>query len=229
MSAYSQTLRIALLTATFSLSTVFTAPVQAFSDDEARRAILELREQLKRETEQNRQARLQLADQMETLQHEMARMRGQLEQLSWQADLQQRSSQDQSGGNTTQVADPQEQAAYEGPMGLFRSGKYKEAAVSFGDFLAAYPNSQLAPEARFYQGSSRYASKDFKGSIQGLREMLQTTPQDPRAPDALLIIAASQIELNDLAGAKASLQKIVKEYPNTSAAETAKSRLQLIQ
>ncbi|MDS1142625.1 tol-pal system protein YbgF [Pusillimonas sp. SM2304] len=229
MSVYSQPLRIALLTATLSLSAVFTAPAQAFSDDEARRAILELREQVKREADQNRQARLQLADQMEAMQHEMARIRGQLEQLNWQADLQQRASQDQSGGNTTQVADPQEQAAYEGPMGLFRSGKYKEAAASFNDFLDAYPNSQLAPEARFYQGSSRYASKDFKGSIEGLQAMIQASPDDPRAPDALLVIAASQIELNNMSGAKASLQKIVKDYPNSSAAETAKSRLTLLQ
>jgi len=43
------------------------------------------------------------------------------------------------------------------------------------------------------------------------------------------VIAASQIELNDMAGAKASLQKIVKDYPQTSAAETAKSRLKLLQ
>ncbi|AEC22211.1 exported protein [Pusillimonas sp. T7-7] len=227
MSVYTQSLRIALLTS-IALSAVFVAPAQAFSDDEARRAILELREQVKRYEDQNRQARLQFADQIQSMQNEMARMRGQLEQLNWQADLQQRASQDQTGGNTPQVADPQEQAAYEGPMGLFRSGKYKEAAASFDDFLQAYPNSQLAPEARFYQGSSRYASKDFKGSIQGLQAMIEASPQDPRAPDALLVIAASQIELGNMAGAKSSLQKIVKDYPNTSAAETAKSRLKLL-
>lgn len=222
-------LRTVVLATTLSLSAVFVAPAQAFSDDEARRAILELREQVRQLSEQNRQARLQLADQMETLRHEMAAMRGQIEQLNWKADLDKRASQDQSGGTTTQVADPQEQAAYEGPMGLFRSGKYKEAASSFATFLEAYPNSQLAPEARFYQGSSRYASKDFKGAIDGLQNMVQTTPKDPRAPDALLVIAASQIELNDMAGAKASLQKIVKDYPQASAAETAKSRLKLLQ
>lgn len=229
MSVYSMPLRTIVLAATISLTTAFALPAHAFSDDEARRAILELREQIRQITEQNRQARLQLADQLDALRHEMASMRGQIEQLNMQADLNKRASQDQAGGNTPQVADPQEQAAYEGPMGLFRSGQYKEAAASFAAFLEAYPNSQLAPEARFYQGSSRYASKDFKGAIQGLQQMIQATPTDPRAPDALLVIAASQIELNDMAGAKASLQRIVKEYPQTSAAETAKSRLQLLQ
>src|SRR3546814_15138501 len=106
------------------------APAQACSDDEARRAILEVREQIKQLTEQNRQARLQLADQIETLQHEMASMRGQLEQLNWQADLEKRSSQDQSGGNSTKVADPQEQAAYEAPMGRSEERRVGKECVS---------------------------------------------------------------------------------------------------
>src|SRR3546814_6286453 len=95
MSVDTQSLRIALLTS-IALSAVFVAPAQAFSDDEARRAILELREQVKRYEDQNRQARLQFADQIQSMQNEMARMRGQLEQLNWQADLQQRASQDQT-------------------------------------------------------------------------------------------------------------------------------------
>ncbi len=128
------------------------------------------------------------------------------------------------------MADPQEQAAYEAAMGLFRGGKYKEAAGSLATFIQTYPTSPLTPEARFYRGSSMYASKDFKGSIQGLaRPGIKASPDDPRAPDALLVIAASQIELNDMAGAKASLQRIVKDYPQANAAETAKSRLKLLQ
>ncbi|NYT65527.1 tol-pal system protein YbgF [Alcaligenaceae bacterium] len=228
MSVLPLSMRTTLLATTIAVSTMLVAPAYAFADDEARRAILDLRAQIQQMTEQNRQARLLLADQMETLQHEMASMRGQLEKLNWESNLSKGAGQDQAAGSSTQVADPQEQAAYEGPIGLFRSGKYQEAASAFQTFLEAYPNSQLAPEARFYQGSSRYASKDFKGAISGLQELVSTTPQDPRAADALLVIAASQIELNNLAGAKASLQKIVKDYPQTSAAETAKSRLKLL-
>src|SRR3546814_15362966 len=101
MSVYSTSLRTIVLATGISLSAMFAAPAQAFSDDEARRAILELREQIKQLTEQNRQARLQLDDQMETLQNEMASMRGQLKQLNWQADLKKRTRQDQSAGNST--------------------------------------------------------------------------------------------------------------------------------
>lgn len=227
MSVYPTILRFALAT-TMASATLVSSPAQAFADDDARRAILDLREQVHQIVEQDRRIRLEFADQIEMLRNEVTTLRGQIEQLKWMSDLERRTSQDQSGGASTQVADPQEQAAYESPIGLFRSGKYKEAAEGFTLFLDAYPDSTLAPEARFYRGSSQYATKEFKASITGLQELIATTPQDPRAADALLIIAASQIELDDLAGAKSSLQRIVSDYPDTSAAQTAKDRLQLL-
>lgn len=227
MSVYPTTLRIALASM-MALGTLSATPVHAFADDDARRAILDLREQVHQIVEQDRRIRLEFADQLEMLRHEIVSLRGEIEQLKWASGLDRRSSQDQSGGQSIQVADPQEQAAYESPIALFRSGKYKEAADGFTLFLDAYPNSQLAPEARFYRGSSQYATRDFKASIAGLQELINTTPQDPRAADALLIIAASQIELDDLSGAKSSLQRIVNEYPDTSAAQTATDRLKLL-
>lgn len=227
MSVSSSVLRVALATAMAS-ATLVSTPAHAFADDDARRAILDLREQVHQIVEQDRRIRLEFADQIDMLRNEITTLRGEIEQLKWVADLERRTSQAQSGGATTQVADPQEQAAYESPIGLFRSGKYKEAADGFTLFLDAYPDSVLAPEARFYRGSSQYAIKEFKASIAGLQEMISTTPQDPRAADALLIIAASQIELDDLGGAKASLQRIVNEYPDSSAAQTATDRLKLL-
>lgn len=210
-------------------SSMLVFPAHAFADDEARRAILELRQQVRQMQEQNQQARFLLADQIETLQHEIAEMRGQLERMRFELDINKRSSQDQSGGSSIQVSNPREQAMFDNAMGLFRSGKYKEAAQGLTSFTQDYPNSQLATEAGFYLGSSMYATKDFKGSIAQLQKLAQEAPQDPRAPDALLIVAAGKIELNDMAGAKASLEQIVRDYPQSSAADTAKSRLELLQ
>jgi tol-pal system protein YbgF len=229
MSTYSPSLRTVLFTAIVSLSALYAVPAQAFADDDARRAILELRQQIKQLTDQNSQARLQLADHLETLQNELTSMRGDLEKMRWELDINKRAGQDQSAASSPKVADSQEQSAFDNSMGLFRSGKYKEAAAGFGQFLGSYPQSQLAPEAKFYRGSSLYASKNFKESVQVLQGMVQTSPTDPRAADALLVIAASQIEQNNTAGAKSSLQKIIKDYPQSSAAETAKSRLKILQ
>ena len=220
-------LRLHALSAATLLALTLTAPAaQAFSDDEARRAILELRTQIKQLNDQNQQARLQLADQMDLLHQEIATLRGRVEELSQRAPS--------AGGNagnapqTQQAGDPQEQAAYEAAADQYRNGRYKEAASGFSTFLQSYPDSDLAGDAQFYLGSSQYASKDFKNSIQTMQSLVKNRPDDPRAPDALLVVTADQIELNDMKSAKASLQRIIKDYPGSASAETAKSRLKLL-
>ena len=167
---------------------------------------------MQQQNEQNQRARLQLADQIQALQQEVAQLRDQLELVSRQ--------QPGAGGAAgsanppgANAGDPQEQAAYDGAIDLFRKGQYKEASESFAAFTALYPASQLAPSAQF-SGQQRYALKDFKGAIEQLTSMVQKAPDNARAPDALLVIAGSQIELNNRAGAKTTLQRIVRDYPS---------------
>ncbi|AZY53669.1 tol-pal system protein YbgF [Bordetella avium] len=221
-------LRKLTLAASIALATL-AAPAHAFSDDEARRAILDLRQQLQQQNEQNSRARLQLADQIQSLQQEIAQLRDQLELVSRQQPSGQgQGQQHPANPQGVEVGDPQEQAAFDGATDLYRKGQYKEAAESLAAFTALYPNSDLAPTAQFYLGSARYASRDYKGAIEQLSNLLQKSPDNARAPDALLVIAGSQIELNNRAGAKTTLQRIVRDYPNSPAANTAKSRLQLL-
>jgi len=210
------------------------SPAYAFADDDARRAILELRQQV----EQGQRSQLQLSDQIQSLQQQIAQLRGQVEELSRPQPQQQQQQQQQANAGAQQnaadgaggsVADPQEATAYNQAVDLFRKGQYKEASDALAAFMALYPNSDLAPSARFYRGSSHYMLKDFKGAISLLSSLVQDAPNDARAPEALLVIAGSQIELNNRAGAKATLQKLISQYPNTQAATTAKSRLQLLQ
>lgn len=198
----------------------------AFSDDEARRAILDLRQELRQANEQNQQVRLMLADQIEMLRQEVAELRGEVERLGWQ------SGRDRQGD--TEIAahvfsDPQEQVSYEAAMDLYRNGQYQEAASALSSFIDAYPDSAYIDEARFYEGSSLFATKKFSAAIQRLQILVKEHPESPRAPDALMVIASSQVEANDLESARTTLEKIANSYPDSSAAETARSRLELFQ
>lgn len=228
MHAYKKPFRLATVTLFATAALFASLPAKAFADDEARRAILELRQQIRQMNEQNTQARLQLADQIDTLRSEVVSLRGQVEKLSWQASGQGQNNAP-AGQQSPHAADPQEQAVFDSAMDAYRAGQYKPAADAFAGFLAAYPSSVLADEVRFYEGSSLYAVKNFKASIQKLQAFVKASPQSPRAADALMVTASSQIELNDLSGAKTTLQRIVKDYPQSEAAETARSRLKLLE
>ncbi|MGB6243212.1 MAG: tol-pal system protein YbgF [Castellaniella sp.] len=227
---HAPTHRLNSLSAAALLALMLAAPAaHAFSDDEARRAILELRTQIQQMKDQNQQARLQLADQMDMLHQEIATLRGRVEELNQAGRNTAAAGQQPSNApQAAQTGDPQQQAAYQAAADQYRNGRYKEAASSFATFVQAYPDSPQITDAQFYLGSSQYASKDFKSSIQTMQALVKAHPDDARAPDALLVVAANQIELNDLKSAKASLQRITKDYPQSSAAETAKSRLKLL-
>lgn len=198
-------------------------PALAFTDDEARKAILELRQQIKTLTEANQRARIQLSDQIEALGQEIVRMRGDVEQMGRPSSL------PGGRGPDAQAQDPREQAAFDQSIETFRKAQYKETVQNLTAFLTLYPESKLAPTAQFYLGSSRFAMKDFKGAITTLQAMVQKSPTEPRAADALLMVASSQIELNNRPGAKVTLQRIVKDYKGTPAADTAAKRLPLLQ
>ncbi len=204
-------------------------PALAFADDDARKAIVELRQQIKTLTEANLRARMQLADQIEALEQEVIRLRGDMEQIGRPT-----SGLGSPGGTSgarapdAKSADPREQSAFDQSIETFRKGQYKDAIDNLNAFLTLYPDSKLTPTAQFYLGSSRYASKDFKGAIATLDAMVKKYPRETRAPDALLLIAGCQVELNNRPAAKATLQRIVQEYKGTPAAETATKRIPLL-
>jgi tol-pal system protein YbgF len=209
------------------ISSVLLSPsALAFTDDEARKAILDLRQQIRTMNEANQRARIQLSDQIEALGQEIVRLRGDLEQLGRPTG-----AGGAAGGRPTdpRSQDPREQAAFEQSIESYRKAQYKETVQNLTAFLTLYPDSKLAPTAQFYLGSSRFMTKDFKGAITTLQAMVQKFPTEPRAADALLMVASSQIELNNRAGAKTTLQRIVKDYKGTPAADTATKRLPLLQ
>jgi tol-pal system protein YbgF len=245
------------LAAAFTAASLFTATAHAalFEDDEARRAILDLRqkvdqqrqatvEELRRTSDDNaslRRSLLDLQNQIEALKAEVARLRGSNEQLArdltdvqkQQKDMQQAVNDRLRKFEPVQVnvdgrdftADPAEQAAFESALGAFRRGDFPAAQAAFADFVRKYPSSGYRPTALFWLGNAQYANRDYKGAIANFRALLQQAPDHPRAPEAVLSIANCQIELKDSASARRTLDDLVKAYPQSEAAAAARERL----
>jgi tol-pal system protein YbgF len=245
------------LAAALAGAALFTTGAQAalFEDDEARRAILELRqrveqqrqglaEDLRRANEENatlRRSLLDLQSQIEQLRGEVARLRGSDEQLARDLADVQKNQRDIAQGvderlrkfEPVQVnvdgrefsADPAEQRDFEAALGAFRRGDFVAAQTAFADFVKRYPGSGYRPTALFWLGNAQYANRDYRGAIANFRALLQQAPDHPRAPEAVLSIANCQIELKDNASARKTLDDLVKAYPQSEAASAARERL----
>lgn len=225
-----------------------TAQAALFEDDEARKAILDLRqrmdssqEEVRRSSEEMRRSLLDLQNQIEALRVELARMQGQNEQLARGVAELQRQQKDVVQGVDDRlrklepskvsvdgrefIAEPAEKRDFEAALGIFRKGDFAASQAAFIDFLKRNPQSGYAPSAHFWLGNARYATRDYKDAVQNFRTLLAQAPDHLRAPEAVLSIANCQIELKDLRGARKTLEELVKAYPQSEAAAAAKDRL----
>jgi tol-pal system protein YbgF len=231
----------------------FTAlPSQAgvFDDDEARKAILELRgkmDMLRRDlrsemdNKADKSGTLDLASQNEQLRGEIAKLRGQVEVLSYELNNAQQRQKDfyidldtrlrrvepqkvSVDGQETSV-EAVEQKTYETALGLFKSGDYKNASIAFSAFLRRYPQSGYAPTAQYLLGNAYYAQRDFRNAIMAQQGVLNNYPESVKVADAMLNIASSYTELKEKPAAKKTLEALIAKYPDSAAAQTAKGRL----
>lgn len=219
-----------------------------FDDEEARARINAMRNELSSridKLEASARAQLELANQIEQLKTEIARLRGENEVLAndlanankrqkdFYVDLDNRLRKLETtpAGDTppqppAATVDPAaESRDYEAALTQLRGGKYKEAATGFNSFIKNYPNSSFQPNAHFWAASALYQQKDNIGAAEHYAKVASQWPDDSRAPDALLGLASTQQARNDNVAATRTLEKLLAKYPSSSAAQIAKQRL----
>jgi tol-pal system protein YbgF len=223
-----------------------------FDDDEARRAILDLRQKLEQSNEQARaaqaeqigQLRAALADlsrQIDLMRTENASLRGQVEQLARDVGLMQVQVKDMkqvyderlariepqkaSVDGREFMADAGEIRQYEAAMAQIRSGDFAAAATSLAVFRSLYPASGYGQSVLFWLGNAQYGNRSYADAISSFRSFATSYPGDLRAPEALLAIANCQFELKDKKAARKVLDELFKTYPDSEAAQAGKARL----
>jgi len=230
-----------------------------FDDEEARRAILELRqkvETMRRDTDQRlmeesrrqaeevaglRRAMLELQNQLDASLAEVAKIRGQNEQLTRDLSDAQRRQADVSKAMEERLrkfepskisyegaeflVEPQEKRAFEQALASFRKGDFEVAHAALVDFLARHPQSGYASAALFWLGNAQFVGKDYKGAMATFQKLLSQDPKYTRVPEALLAIANCQLELKDNFGARKTLEGLIADHPRSEAADAAKDRV----
>jgi tol-pal system protein YbgF len=205
-----------------------------FSDDDARKAILELRKTLAT-------TQLELQGQIDKLKTESAELRGKIEELEKQGEDINTSQKtyyqdlDTRLGNfeprtitiegVSGTVQPGEKKAYDDALKAFQTGSLKKASEGFSAFATKYPQSPYLPLALYWGGNSKYASKDYAGAINQLQSLIKKFPNHPRVPAAMVTLGNSQLESGNKAAAKKTFSEIIAKYPDTEAAKEAQQLL----
>ena len=118
-----------------------------------------------------------------------------------------------------------EQASYDVAFNFMKEGRYPQATEAFGRFLQQYPSSRLAPNAQYWLGEALYVSRDYDAALLQFRKVTEQYPGNPKVPDALLKIGYIHAEKQQWSDAKTALDRVIREYPQSGAADLARQRL----
>lgn len=233
--------RLLPLAALLALSSAGPAHAGLFDDTEARRQIMEMRQDLENRIDATSRGQLELANQNEQLRGEVARLRGQIEvlmneveslkqrQRDFYVDLDNRLRKLESAAvqpQAAQAADPAaESAEYEAALNLLKNGKHREALTAFEAFVSKFPAGSFTPSAHFWAGNAALQAKEIASATNHFNAVLGKWPNDSVAPDAMLGLANSQQAMGDAKTAQRTLQSLVERYPTSNAAQAAKQRL----
>lgn len=232
-----------------------------FSDDDARAQIqrLETRvDQLEKTNikledanKQQNGSMLDLLTQIESLNQELRKLRGQAEELEHnlldaknrqkdfyvdldtrvrhfeaaEASAQSVTAQKAAEANVAEDADAIETSAYDVVYANYKAANYEKVIESAKDFIKKYPNSRRLPSVHYLMGDAYFARDDFKKSIASYQVVVSKYETGTNVPDAWLNIAACQQQLKDIASAKKTLKLLMTKYPDSKAASKAKKRL----
>ena len=119
-----------------------------------------------------------------------------------------------------------DQQNYQAAFDLIQARKYEDANKAFRDFLTAFPQSPLADNAQYWLAETHYVRRQFKEALPEFTKVTTQYPQSAKMPDAMLKIGYCQGELGDKAAARTSLQQVMRQFPDTTAARLASQRLE---
>ena len=109
-----------------------------------------------------------------------------------------------------------------------KAANYPVAIAGMRDFLAAYPDHDLADNAQYWLGEAYYVTRDYDNAVAAFTTVGQRWPDSSKAPDAMLKLGYAQFELKRLDAAKQTLSQVGTRYPGTEAARLAQERLRRI-
>lgn len=188
-----------------------------------------------------------LAMQVDNLQRTTAELQGRVETLEYQSeetgdrqrdlyqDLDQRIQQLEqrlqasNGGplapGQLPVPGGSDRDNYQAAFELLKEQRYEDAARAFEQFLQTYPDSELADNGQYWLAESYYVTGQFEQALGEFEAVIDVYPDSRKAADALLKMGYCNYELERWEAARDALQRVQREFPETTAARLADQRL----
>ena len=107
----------------------------------------------------------------------------------------------------------------------YNRGNYRSAMMGFRDYIATYPSSSAADDARYWVGESLFATKRYKEAVREYEGLLQKYPKSDRTAETLLRLGMCYQRLGQQEKAAKFFTDVSKRFPDSNEARIAKAQL----
>ena len=173
------------------------------------------------ESQLQNQGVIGLLNEVEALKAEIARLRGNQEEQSYQMDLAEKRVKDLFVDLDTRINQVKEMASR--PALPLADTKHLQPAQALSSMPAdAAPSIDSDAESRAYAAAHTLVKGGkYKDAVQSMQAFLSLYPSGSLAPNAVYWMGFSQVNLGDFPGAANSYQRLISEYPNSPKAPDA--------
>jgi tol-pal system protein YbgF len=119
-----------------------------------------------------------------------------------------------------------EQVSYLAAYELINNKQFAEALPAMQTFVAQYPQGGYTANAHYWIGELYMVQKNYPEAIQQFEMVLQKFPTSSKSSASMLKIGYALAAAGELNAAKQRLQTVVKQYPDTHAAQLALAKLE---
>lgn len=92
-------------------------------------------------------------------------------------------------------------------------GNFENSIIMFEEFLKAYPNEDLSPNAHYWMAENYFSGANYQKSLREFQNTVALYPGHPKGLDAQLKVGISYYCLNDNANARQELSYLKQRYP----------------
>ena len=130
-------------------------------------------------------------------------------------------------GESNQSTLSMEMDVYRNALELFDSSRYAQALQKFRELIVSFPEGNYTADAYFWSGELYLAQKQNEDARENYLVVVRKYINHNRAPDSLYKLGLIEKLLGNTEDEKEYFLKLIKEYPNTGAAELAKKSLEI--
>ncbi|OIQ00126.1 MAG: tol-pal system protein YbgF [Zetaproteobacteria bacterium CG2_30_46_52] len=106
-----------------------------------------------------------------------------------------------------------------------KSSRYDESSLGFSKVVRDFPKGEFTDQAYYWLGESYVAQGRNKDAVEAFTMVANNFPQSPKHAAALLKLASVYESLNMIGDARAVLNRVTKEHPDSRSAERARVQL----